>query len=189
QCERQQIAAHILLGHFVKPHQDQRVSEKDRVVEKSLGQHQHKTQNRAASMLMYDGVPNFMPRRMRACSNPGEPRAIVAAVADRGSLRSKNLSLDVINDLFRFIVAPMNHQPTRTLRNPASKENHNETERRADSKSETPSKPDWYSTRIEQNKRGGCTERSADPVRAVDDQIDAAAYACRNQLVNCGIDR
>src|SRR5207248_8804323 len=44
QCKRQEIAAHILLRHVVKAHQDQRVREKDRVVEKSLGQHQHKTE-------------------------------------------------------------------------------------------------------------------------------------------------
>src|SRR5438094_6770847 len=83
----------------------------------------------------------------------------------------------------------MNHQPTWTLRNPAPKENHNKTQRRTNSKSESPSKPNRDAARIEQHKRGGRPQRSADPVRAIDNQINTAAHARRNQFVDGGIDR
>src|SRR5205823_1723185 len=46
--KRQEIAAHILLRHAVKPHQDEGVSEKDRVVEKGLSGHKHKAEKRTA---------------------------------------------------------------------------------------------------------------------------------------------
>ena len=44
QGERQKILAYILLGHSVEPHQNQRVSEKDRVVEERLRGHEHETE-------------------------------------------------------------------------------------------------------------------------------------------------
>src|SRR5882724_8762265 len=149
QRKRQQIAAHILLGHAVKPHQDQRVSEKDRVVEKSLGQHQHKTENRTPAMFVDDCIPNFMPGCMCAGSNAREEQVSVAAVCDRRTFRNTNLSFHVADNLLRLLIAAMNHQPTRTLRNPTAKENHNETERRTDSKGTSPSQPDRYPARIE----------------------------------------
>src|SRR5438876_3629862 len=145
QRKRQQIAAHIVLGHAVKPHQDQRVSEKDRVVEKRLGQHQHKTENRTPAMFVHDRVPNFVPRCMRARSNTREECGGSIGVLEWWSngfwrrcitpmllysitpLRS-DPSFHFADDPLCFVVAPMNHQPSRTLRNPASKENHNETE-------------------------------------------------------------
>src|SRR4026209_2633003 len=91
QCKWQQIAAHILLGHVVKPHQDQRISEKDRVIEKSLCQHQHKTEKRTATMFVRDRVPNFVPRRMCPRSDPRGKQITVAAVCDRRTLWNANL--------------------------------------------------------------------------------------------------
>src|SRR4029453_2564982 len=117
-------------------------------------------------MFVYDRVPNLMPRRMCACSNARreELAAAVAAVVDRGRVGQPDPRFPFGDDPLRLFIATMNHQPTRTLRNPTAKENHNKTERSADSKSETPSQPGWYPTRIEQNKRGGCAECGADPV-------------------------
>src|SRR5215510_5868834 len=142
-------------------------------------------------MFVHDRIPNFMPGRVCPRSNArGEQvTAAVAAVADRGRTRNANFSFHIANYLFRFRIATMNHQPTRTFWNPAAKENHNETKRRADSKSETPTQPDWYPTRIEQHQRSGCTKCGTDPVRAIDDQINPSAHTCRNQFVNCRVDR
>jgi len=82
----QQVTAHILLGHGIEAHQDQRVSEKDRVVKESLRHHQHKTEKRAPAMLANNRVPNLMPGRMCAGLHTRYEQVCgaVAAVADRG---------------------------------------------------------------------------------------------------------
>ena len=38
--KRQQISTHVSFGHAIKPHQDQRVSKKDRVIEERLRCHE-----------------------------------------------------------------------------------------------------------------------------------------------------
>src|SRR5438132_3227225 len=107
QREWQEITTHILLGHVVKPHQDQRVSEKDRVVKKGLSRHQHETEKRTAAMFVHDRVPNFPPGRMRARSNPRRPYVAVAGIGDPG--RAYDLSFHVGHDFFRLVIASMNH--------------------------------------------------------------------------------
>src|SRR4029453_4490692 len=116
-------------------------------------------------MLVHDRVPNLVPRCMCPCSNPRGKQITVVPTSrdDRRAFRSKNLSFHCADNLFGFIIPTIDHQPPRTLGNPAAKENHNETERRANSKSETPSQPNWDPTRIEQHKRRGPAERGADP--------------------------
>src|SRR5437879_11441969 len=64
--KRQKIAADSLFGYAVKPHQDERIGKKDRVVEKRLRQHQDETEKGPTSMFMNDCVPNFSPRRVRS---------------------------------------------------------------------------------------------------------------------------
>src|SRR5262249_3665209 len=115
-------------------------------------------------MVMHDRIPNFVPGRMRTRSDSRGKQVSVTVVAAGGRTRNANSSFHVANYLFRFRIATMNHQPTRTLWDPATKENHNETKRRADSKGESPSQPAWDSPRIEQHKRGSCTKCSAYPI-------------------------
>src|SRR5205814_2994156 len=60
--ERQEIAADILRGHIVEPHQDQTIGKEDGIVEKGLSQHENKTENGATAMFVHEGVPNLAPR-------------------------------------------------------------------------------------------------------------------------------
>src|SRR5882724_1060870 len=104
-------------------------------------------------MFMHDRIPNFPPRRVRARSNPRERSVVVPTSRDDpGRLRSHDLLFHLSNDSLSFIVPPVNHQPARTFRNPTTKENHDEPQRRADSKRTSPPEPRWDVTRIEQNK-------------------------------------
>src|SRR6516225_2430315 len=73
-------------------------------------------------------------------------------------------ALDVCHDLLCFLIAAVNHQPTRTLRNPTAKENDDEPERRADSKRAAPPEPDWNIARIKKHKCCRCAKGRADPV-------------------------
>src|SRR5438105_8606603 len=67
--EWQQVAADIFLRHGVESHQDQRISEKDRIVEKRLREHQHKSKQRTLSMFVHNRIPNLAPRCVRARVN------------------------------------------------------------------------------------------------------------------------
>src|SRR5215469_4541151 len=114
-------------------------------------------------MLVHDRLPNFLPWRVRARAN-ARGRIAVAGIDDPGRLCSQNLSFYFSNDLFRFIIPSMDHQPARTLWNPASKENDDEAQHCADSKCASPPQPDWNIARIEKHKRSRCAHRRADPV-------------------------
>src|SRR6266404_3164702 len=105
-------------------------------------------------MFVHDRVPNFPPPRVRAGANPRGRQIVVAGTGGPGHTRPDDVSFHVGHDFFRFTIASVNHQPTRTLRNPAAKENHDEPQRRADSKGAPPSEPNWNSPRIEEKK--GC---------------------------------
>src|SRR5947199_1687766 len=139
--KRQEIAAHILLRHAVKPHQDEGVSEKDRVVEKGLSGHKHKAEKRTAAMFVHNRVPNFPPRRVRARSNPRR-HFLVAGIGDPGRICSQDLSFHFSNDFLRLDIPTVNHQPTWAIWNPAAKENHDKPQGRADCKRESPAKPE-----------------------------------------------
>src|SRR5437588_12275034 len=127
-------------------------------------------------MFVYDRVPYLVRRCVYACSNTRGRRA-VAGIDDPGRIRAHNFSFHFADDAFCLVVPTMDHQPTWTLRNPAPKENHNKTQRRTTSKSESPSKPNRDAARIEQHKRGGRPQRSADPVCAIENKINTAAHA------------
>src|SRR5213080_3049139 len=113
-------------------------------------------------MFVHDRIPNFPPRRVRARANARWEHLTVAAVSDRRSTRTANLSFYLGNDFFRFIIAAMNHQPAWTLRNPAPEENHDEPQGGADSKCESPPEPRREIMGIEQNERCRCAHRSSD---------------------------
>src|SRR4029077_19525315 len=116
------------------------------------------TEKRTPAMFVYDRVPNFAPRCMCPRSNPRGRFAVGGIGCPARRIGAHNLSFHFADDAFCFVVTTMNHQPAWTLRNPAAKENHDQTQRRTDSKRQPPSKPDWNPTRIEQHKRGGCAQ-------------------------------
>src|SRR5947208_15247178 len=97
--KRQEIAAHILLRHAVKPHQDEGVSEKDRIVEKGLSGHKHKAEKRTAEMFAHNHVPNFPRKRVRARPNPRR-HVLVAGIGDPGSLYYQHRSTHISDHFF-----------------------------------------------------------------------------------------
>src|SRR5438874_4427990 len=130
----QKIATDTLFGHAVKPHQDERVRKKDRVVEKRLRQHQDETEKGPTSVFVDDRFPNFSPRRVRSSLDPCW-RGIMCR--QRFRIRYES-ALDLTDNLFRFGVSSVNHQPARAFRDPPAKENHNEAECRTDRKRKSP---------------------------------------------------
>src|SRR5437870_13533336 len=89
-------------------------------------------------MFVNDRVPDFPPGRMRARSNARQQDLAIAAVYDRRTCRSHNLSLHFGNDLFRLDITARDHEPARTLSNSVTKENHDQTKRPAASEYASP---------------------------------------------------
>src|ERR671919_1578824 len=128
-------------------------------------------------MFVHDGIPDFRPGRMRARSNPRWRHIAVVPTCrdDRGRSYARDLLLDFANNLFRLVIPSMDHKPARTFWNPSAKENNNETQQGANPECAPPSQPDWQPARIKQHKRRGRADGGANPVRAVNYQIDPAA--------------
>src|SRR6266516_2846296 len=117
-------------------------------------------------MFVHNRIPNFPPQGMRARTNPRGLRSVVVPTSrdDPGRLCSHDFLFHLSNDSLSFIVPPVNHQPARAFRNPATKENYDESQRLADSECAPPPQPNWNSLRIEEHECCGCAHRSADPI-------------------------
>ena len=82
----------------------------------------------------------------------------------------------------------MNRQPTRTLGHVAARQQHDKAQQRTDEKPRAPAEIDGKELGIEQPQCRHRSQRRADPVAAVDAEVDLAANACRNQLIDRGVD-
>src|SRR5438270_3886943 len=130
--EGQKISTSFEFGDAVKSHQHERVSKKDRVVEESLGRHQHEPEKRTSSMLMRDRVPNFTPRRVRPRVDSGWRRSMRRQVFRA----TKDSLFHLVDDLLGFGISPVNHQPARAFGNPTAKEKHDQAQSCANPKDE-----------------------------------------------------
>src|SRR5579883_2871676 len=83
----------------------------------------------------------------------------------------------------------MSDKPTRALRNVAPEQQDAEAERTADCETEPPAEIGRHDAGIEKQQRSGRAGRSAEPEAAVNNEINAAAIARRDELVDCEIDR
>src|SRR5271154_6789667 len=70
----------------------------------------------------------------------------------------------------------------------AAYEENEAPERRAENEREAPSEKCRNEPWIEENDRGSRAERGSDPVRAVDDKVDATANVGGHKLVDRGVD-
>src|SRR5205807_9961690 len=95
-----------------------------------------------------------------------------------------NSSVNLPHNLLSFVRSPVHHQPARTFRNPLSKKHDDQSKDRTDPEDKPPAEPDRKQIGVE--KHHGCSraERRADPVTAVDNEIDATAHSRRNKLID-----
>ena len=136
-------------------------------------------------MLDGDSVPDFVKRRVatRMNADPSIWRG------RRQQLRvMRGAALNIAHDLFGFRLAAMGHEPARTFRNGVAEKNHDQPQHRADGESHPPAEADGNNAGIEQPDDGGGADGGADPEAGIDDQVNAAADAGGNQLVDGGVD-
>ena len=108
--------------------------------------------------------------------------ARVLLVTDHGAF-------DIGNDRMRAIRLTMDHQPARTFRNPHPHHEHDQAEHGTGEIRKAPAEVAARDRGIEQQDRARCTDCSADPETAVDQEVGPAAVARRHKFLDGRIDR
>jgi hypothetical protein len=88
-----------------------------------------------------------------------------------------------------FLLAAVSDLPARALGHVAAEEQDEAAEHRADAEAEAPADIEADKPAGQQQQRSGGANRGTSPVATVDDQVDAAAKASGDQLVDGGVDR
>src|SRR6185437_6916774 len=83
--------------------------------------------------------------------------------------------LDVADDRLGLAVEAVRHEPARAFRNEAAQQEDAEAECCTNAETEAPAEVDRQQFRVEENDRRGGAEGRADPVAAIDDEVDTAA--------------
>src|SRR5580700_4757290 len=119
-------------------------------------------------------VEHFAKRRM---GTRAQTNGLVGG--DRLELDSLVLKslFDAFDDVFAFLLPPVDREPTRTLGNPHAHEKDGQTENSACQEREPPSPLRGDERRIEQHDRDHSAERRANPETSVDREIELTAVA------------
>ena len=174
------------LVDVVEVRQDQRVGEEDRVVEEALRHHHRQAQDGAASVAVDEDVPEHLrPHPLLRLDDDG------LAVVDLGELTAfaAHPLLDLVDGLLGLFGVAVGEQPARALRDVPPQVDDREAEDRADEEREAPADVLGDVVGVEQVEVGEGAEEGAEPVRAVDGDVDAAAVVRRDELVDGRVDR
>jgi hypothetical protein len=159
--------------------------ERDRVVEERLAHEEGEPEHRTPRVAL-EGHPGDLAERDR----------LALAHHDLLSRRRwllpglrAHLGLDLVDDPLRLLLAAVDEQPARALRHVAAHQQDGEPDHGAGCEGEAPPYVGCEQGGVEQEHRGDRADRGADPVAAVDREIDAPAVAGRDQLVDGGVDR
>ena len=159
--------------------------EGDAVVDESLADEQRDREQRSLRVLLH-GDGGDLPER------DGLALANLDRLVGLGQLIARllgNVLLDPLDDALRFVLPAVDEQPARTLGHVPPDDQDRQAEHDAEAERDTPAHVLRQEAGVEQENRRRRAERGADPVGAVDDQVDATANARGDQLVDRGVDR
>ncbi len=101
------------------------------------------------------------------------------------------IGLYLFNDLFRLRGLAVNQQPAWALRQPQTHQQHQQAQYRTDPETQAPAQFGTYPLRIEQHNRANRAQRSTQPERAIDGQVDPAPVTRRGKFldrrIDCGV--
>ncbi len=97
--------------------------------------------------------------------------------------------LDAADDRLRLLLAAVDEEPAGALGDSSPHDEDREAEHCAEPEGDAPADVDGEVVLVQEDDRGPGSRYSAEPVRAVDDQVDAPADTRRDQLVDGGVDR
>ena len=117
---------------------------------------------------------------------------VIAAWSGSGGKRLAgrlfHLLLDLTDDPLGLLLIAVRHQPARALRHMPPHHQDAEAENGADAEADPPAEIDGKQVGIEQRDRGERADGGADPIGAVDIEIDTATQTRRDQLIDGRID-
>ncbi len=96
---------------------------------------------------------------------------------------------DLRDDLVSLVLAAAQHEPARTLRNAQAKKQNTSAEHGAGREGDAPAHVGSDAVAAEEVHGGERPAHRAQPEGAVDDQVDGAAHASRDKLIDGGVDR
>jgi hypothetical protein len=164
---------------------DQRRGEQHGVVEERLGGQQGEAEEGAARVAAEHGAGDL-----------AEPGGLALLDLDRLALRLgqpadvvAHPALDVADEPLGLLLAAVDDQPAWALGHVAADDQDQHAHQRAEAERQSPAEVDGEDARVQHEQRAGEPERRAQPVGAVDRQVDAAAVLGGDQLVDRGVDR
>ena len=183
--EGHEIERRGLRRHLVEGGEAGREREDRGVVDERLRRHQREAEQRAARVAAEHGL--------RDLAEAGAlPRLELDLVARLGQLvaagRFLYVVLDLTDDPLGLVVAAVQREPARALGHVAAHEQNAERQDRPHPNVSAPADVRVEQVRIQQDRRDGGAERGAQPVAAVDGEVDPAAHPCRDQLVDGRVD-
>ncbi len=169
--EHDQEHGHERRGDLVEGGVQRAEVEGDAVVEEGLADEQRQAQDGAARVLAERRVGDLGERRLLALAHRD-------ALVGLGQLLAGLLGdplLDVVDDPLGLLLAAVDEQPARALRDVAPHQQDGQAEDRADPEGDPPADVGGQQRGVEEDDRGHRAEDRAHPEGAVDDQVDAAA--------------
>jgi hypothetical protein len=97
-------------------------------------------------------------------------------------------SLDVVDQLLGLLVVSVDEQPAGALGDVAADQQDAEAEDDAEAEGEPPAQVGGEQVLVQQQQRQGGPEHGPEPERAVNDQVDPAEQAGRDELVHGRVD-
>jgi hypothetical protein len=172
--ERQQVQPHAGACYVVERRQRDRVGEEDRVVEERLADEQGEAER---------GAPGIAPHQGSRDGN--EPDRVPLPDRDLAlrlwqlfnPRREAHLLLNVGDDIVGLPLTAVDEQPAGAFRHIAADQQYHQGQHHAEAEAQPPADVYGEELRVEQHKRGGGARGGAEPIRAVDDQVDPAADA------------
>src|SRR5262249_23662702 len=152
------------------------------VVQKRLRGHQRESQYAALPVFLEQRAHNHLESEVMAHSDserlhalePGQP----------ASFHTPELRLEVAHQFLSLLASTMRDEPSRTLGYESTQVKNHQADDRTDAEAQAPAQVDGKDPGVQYEPGRGRARQRAQPEAAVDHQIDAAAKACRNQLVD-----
>ncbi len=182
--EQRQVQRDDAVLDLVEGDEERAEAEGDRVVDEGLADEQREAEEGALRVGL-EGRRGDLAQRDRL---PLADRDRRARLVERLVGLLGDLALDAVDDPLGLLLAAVDEQPARALGHVPAHEQDADAEDRAEAEGEAPAQVDREDVH-EQHVGAERAERRAEPVGAVDDQVDAAAHARRDQLVDGGVDR
>ena len=183
--EHDEVVRNVAARHLEVRAEEVAEAEQDRVVEERLADEQTEPEHGPARVHRQDRLDRQRQRNRFALAHGHLPFRLGQILAGRRA----HLVLDVGHDLLGLLLAAVDEQPPRALRDTPAHDQDPETEDRAEAEAQPPADVDGEDAGVEREHREERAGGRPAPVAAVDRDVDASAFLRGDQLVDRRVDR